>query len=143
MRVDARRDTGAVPGPRALRVLRATAVFAALFGVTSIAAGLRVLVGGADAGAIVPFVLWFNFLAGFAYVATAYGLWHARRWSACAALALAIGTGLVFMAFGIHVVAGAAFEARTVIAMSLRTGAWGVIAAISSWLIVRRNEHRP
>ena len=31
------------------------------------------------AGAIVPFVLWFNFIGGFAYVACGLGLWGRRR----------------------------------------------------------------
>ena len=34
------------------------------------------------AGHYVPFVLWFNFLAGFAYIVAGVGLWMRRRWAA-------------------------------------------------------------
>jgi hypothetical protein len=123
----------------AAAALRTAAACAGLFGVLTIGAGARALFGGAEVGAAVPFVLWFNFLAGFVYVAAAYGLWRLRRWAALLALALAIGTGLVFMAFGIHVTAGGAFETRTVIAMTLRTLGWGAIAGLSALLLLRRS----
>jgi hypothetical protein len=132
--------TGA--GTRQRLILRALSVGVGAFGVTTVAAGSGVLFGGADAGRIVPFVLWFNFLAGFAYVADAFGLWHARRWAPKLALAITLATGLVFMAFGLHVIAGGAFETRTVIAMTLRTLTWGAVAAISALLLSRRSEHR-
>jgi hypothetical protein len=55
---------------------------AAAFGALTIASGGRALFGGGTEGNVVPFVLWFNFLAGFAYVAAAAGLWRAARWGA-------------------------------------------------------------
>jgi hypothetical protein len=121
--------------------LRALSVFAALFGAATVMAGGRVLFGDADAGHVVGFVLWFNFLAGFIYLVDAWGLWLARRWAAPLALAITIATGLAFMGFGMHVVAGGEFETRTVLAMSLRTLAWAAIAGISAWLLSRRSEH--
>ena len=48
-----------------------SAVVAIVFGLATVISGGRALFGGADMGAVVPFVLWFNFLAGFAYVAGA------------------------------------------------------------------------
>jgi len=59
--------------------VRAAAVAAIVFGVATIGAGGDVLFGdGAKAaGNVVGFVLWFNFLAGFAYVA-AGGPFEAR-----------------------------------------------------------------
>ena len=64
-------------------LLRAAAVVALLFGVLTIVSGGRTLFGGEAvrqaAGAIVPFVLWFNFAAGFAYVVAGLGLWGRRR----------------------------------------------------------------
>ena len=53
----------------------AVATLAGAFGVATVAKGTQVLFGSAvarvDAGHYVPFVLWFNFLAGFADVAAA------------------------------------------------------------------------
>jgi hypothetical protein len=118
--------------------LRVAAVVAVLFGAATVASGGHVLFGGgaAAAGSYVPFVVWFNFLAGFAYVAAGVGLWREQRWVVPLAVALAALTGLVFVAFGWHVVAGGAFEMRTVAAMSLRTVLWAVIAALA-WFSVR------
>jgi hypothetical protein len=109
-------------------------VVAVLFGVLTIVSGGRTLFGGESvrqaAGAIVPFVLWFNFGAGFAYVIAGVGLWGQRRWSVPLAIAIAVATALVFAAFGVHAWSGGAYEARTVGAMVLRTLAWVAIAWI-------------
>jgi uncharacterized membrane protein (DUF2068 family) len=83
-------------------------------------------------------VLWFNFLAGFAYVAAGVGLWRERRWAAWLALVVAAATALVFAAFGAHVLAGGEYEVRTVVAMSLRTLVWAAIAGIA--LAARRRR---
>ncbi len=124
------------------RLLRAAAVVAVLFGLATIASGGNALFGGAAArqaaGAFVPFVLWFNFLAGFAYVAAGAGLWLGRRWGAFLALALAGATLLVFAAFGVHVLRGGAYEMRTVGAMTLRSLVWVAIG----WLAWRRTPRR-
>lgn len=106
---------------------------AGVFGIATVVSGGRVLFGPepvrAAAGQVVPFVLWFNFLAGFAYLAAAAGLARARRWGALLSLGIAAATALVFLAFGAHVLRGGAFEARTAAAMTLRTAAWAAIAA--------------
>ena len=113
----------------------AIALIAVVFGLLTIREGGAILFGDeaarTAAGNYVLFVLWFNFLAGFAYVVAAVGLWMRRRWAAGLAVAIAVSTALVFAAFGAHVYGGAAFEMRTVIAMSFRTGIWVVIAVIA------------
>ena len=110
------------------------------FGLLTIRAGGTVLFGSAAArsaaGHYVPFVLWFNFLAGFAYVIAGVGLWLERRWAAWLAGVVAAATALVFAAFGVHVLAGGAYELRTVVAMSLRTLVWTAIAVVA--LLARR-----
>lgn len=57
------------------------------FGVATVLEGGHVLFGGAEAraaaGDFVPFVLWFNFAAGFAYVAAGVGALLGRRWAVC------------------------------------------------------------
>jgi len=54
--------------------LKVLAVIAMAFGALTVFSGGRALFGDAQAraavGNAVPFVLWFNFLAGFAYVLT-------------------------------------------------------------------------
>jgi hypothetical protein len=123
---------------------RALAIVAAVFGVATIRAGGSVLFGdGAQAaGHVVGFVLWFNFLAGFAYVVAAAGLWMRRHWSAQLALAIAAATVLVFGAFGIHVAAGGAFEARTAWAMTLRSVVW-ILIALLAFSAIRREDPAP
>lgn len=105
------------------------------FGLLTLREGGAVLfVDGAArqaAGHYVSFVLWFNFLAGFAYIAAGVGLWMRRRWAAWLALAIAVATALVFLAFGVHVALGGAWEQRTVVAMTLRTLIWVGIATIA------------
>ncbi|MCC6472825.1 MAG: hypothetical protein IT514_03675 [Burkholderiales bacterium] len=121
---------GAVgPGAGSGTGLRAAAVFVAVFGALTILAGGSTLFGEAAAGgSYVPFVVWFNFLAGFAYLAAAIGLWRARRWAAWLAIALAAFTVAVFGAFGVHIAAGGAFETRTVWAMAARSAIWIAVA---------------
>jgi hypothetical protein len=120
--------------------VRIAAVVAVVFGAATVASGGNVLFGGgaAAAGSYVPFVVWFNFLAGFFYIAAGFGLWRQRRWAAWLAVALAVLTALVFAAFGWHVAAGGAFEPRTVAAMTLRTLVWTATAALAIRLLTSR-----
>lgn len=108
------------------------AVFAGLFGALSLKSGGEVLfVDGAGreaAGDFVPFVVWFNFLAGFAYIAGAAGLALWRSWITPLAFSIAVLTIAVFIAFGVHVLAGGAYEMRTVGAMTFRSLVWLGIA---------------
>lgn len=90
------------------------------------------------AGNYVPFVLWFNFVAGFAYVIAGAGLWLRQRWAVWLAVAIAVATALMFAAFGVHVFSGGLYEQRTLIAMSLRTLVWVAIAAIARRRIMLR-----
>jgi hypothetical protein len=111
------------------------AIVAVLFGLMTIKSGGSVLFIDGEArraaGNYVDFVLWFNFTAGFFYVATGIGIWLKKAWAPAAAIALATLTLLVFGAFGIHVFNGGGYEQRTVVAMSLRTLVWVTIAVIS------------
>lgn len=113
----------------------AISLVAVAFGLLTLKEGGAILFGGeaarAAAGNYVPFVLWFNFLAGFAYVVAGIGLWLRQSWAVGLAIIIAAATALTFAAFGIHVFSGGAFEPRTVVAMSLRTLVWATIAAIA------------
>lgn len=119
----------------------AAAMAAAAFGVATVIAGGRVLFGGESAraaGAYVPFVVAFNFAAGFAYVAAAAGLALRRAWTPRLAAVIAGATVLVFVAFGVHVATGGAFEARTVGAMAIRSIFWIAFAAAAARLVPTR-----
>lgn len=120
---------------RRLVLVRVLAGVGIVFGLMTLREGGAVLfVDGAAreaAGDYVPFVLWFNFLAGFAYVATGFGLWFGRPWAVRAALGIAMATLLVFGALGVYVVAGGAYETRTLIAMTVRSTVWAIIGAIA------------
>ena len=106
----------------------AAALAAIVFGVVTVAVGGTTLIGGpaekAAAGNIVPFVLWFNFLAGFGYVVTGYGMLRWERWAAQSAAAIAAATVAVFIALGIHIWVGGPFEMRTIGAMAFRSLVW-------------------
>jgi hypothetical protein len=106
------------------------------FGAATVVAGGRVLFGPVEArlaaGHYVPWVLWFNFAAGFAYVAAAVGIALQRRWAGVLSAAIAAGTTLVAAALALHVATGGAYERRTVEAMTLRTVVW-VAVALWAW----------
>lgn len=114
--------------------LRTSAVVALIFGVLTIISGGRTLFNAAaqqQAGNYVPYVLWFNFLAGFAYVIAGIGLWLQQRWSIWLASVIAAATLLVFATFGFQIWAGGAYEMRTVGAMGLRAVVWLLIVAVA------------
>lgn len=123
---------------------RLIGVVAILFGVLTIREGGAVLFWSEEArsaaGDYVPFVLWFNFLAGFAYVIAGLGLFALRRWSAILALAIAVATVIMFIAFGIHIAAGGAFEQRTIVAMSMRTLLWVVFSWLAHRSLIRAQK---
>ncbi len=114
---------------------RALALVAVAFGLLTLKSGGAVLFGDGAArvaaGAYVPFVLWFNFLAGFAYLAAGVGLWGRRPWAARLAAVIAVSTLAVYGLLGLHIGAGGAYETRTVIAMGIRSAVWTAIALIA------------
>lgn len=120
----------------------AVAMFVILFGLLTLKEGGSVLfIDGAArqaAGQYVAFVLWFNFIAGFAYVLAGAGLWMKRRWAAWLAMTVFTTTVITFVAFGLHIYVGGAYEQRTVIAMSLRTLIWATVTVIAWNRILRR-----
>jgi hypothetical protein len=111
------------------------AIAAIVFGVVTVLTGGRELFGSLesriDFGNVVPFVLWFNFLAGFVYIVAGAGLLLCRRWAVCISLFVAVSTILVFVAFGVHVIGGGAFERRTVGALTIRSLFWIAVTIVS------------
>jgi hypothetical protein len=116
------------------RWLGPVAAFVILFGAMTIQEGGSVLFiegqSRAAAGHYVPWVVWFNFLAGFAYIATGIGLWRRALWAPRLAAVLAAGTLLVFAALGVHIATGHAFEVKTLAAMTVRSGLWVTVTVL-------------
>jgi len=115
--------------------IKAAAAVGIVFGLLTIVSGGNALFGDAAAraavGNAVPFVLWFNFAAGFAYVAAGAGLLFGRRWGLWLSVAILVATILVFIAFGVHAQQGGLYEMRTVGAMVLRICVWAMIAFLA------------
>ena len=107
-------------------------VIAVMFGLLTIKSGGSVLfIDGAArqaAGNYVPFVLWFNFLAGFVYVITGAGLWLQRQWAVKLSFLIVIATFIVYVVLGLYILGGGLYEIRTIIAMGFRTIIWAFIA---------------
>jgi uncharacterized membrane protein (DUF2068 family) len=105
------------------------------FGLLTIKEGGTILFGDevarAAAGSYVSFVVYFNFLAGFAYVVAGAGLWRGHRWALWLGIAIALASLFVFAALVVHINSGGAYEKRTVIALSLRILVWLTISAIA------------
>jgi len=117
------------------RNLKWMAIAAIVFGVVTVLTGSRALFGSlesrADFGNAVPFVLRFNFLAGFVYIVAGAGLLLCRRWAVYTSLFIAVSTILVFVAFGVHVIGGGAFERRTIGALTIRSLFWVAVTILS------------
>jgi len=118
------------------------ALVAVLFGMMTIKSGGQVLSGNEAAveaaGHYVPFVLWFNFTAGFVYLIAGVGIAMRKPWAAVLAMLIAASTLLVFAAFGLHIFADGAYETRTVAAMTLRSTVWTVISILVYRQLIRR-----
>ncbi len=111
------------------------AIIAVAFGALTLFSGGRNLFDDAviaTAGNTIPFVLWFNFLAGFAYIFAGYLLW---QWKLCGVRLSAVIAGatlLVFLAMGIYVIQfDGLYNAKTVGAMVIRSSVWLLIAVLA------------
>lgn len=105
---------------------------AVVFGLLTVVSGGRALFGGVDMGAVVPWVLWFNFLAGFAYVLAGFGLWRGVAWAKPLSIGIFAATAAVGLDFAAYALRGGVYELRTAGAMALRVAAWGWIAWVAA-----------
>ncbi len=126
--------TGKSEQPRS-RIISVAAIVAVLFGALTVFSGGSVIffTGPAQAaGNYVPFVVWFNFFAGFAYILAGIGLYQNRGWAIFLSMAIAVATLLIFAALGLYVLQGGAFEMRTVFAMIFRSAVWVTISMLAN-----------
>ncbi|MCE5972625.1 hypothetical protein LZA78_03935 [Sinirhodobacter sp. WL0062] len=117
--------------------LRVAGGVALVFGALTLFSGGAALFGGKDMGAVVHFVLWFNFLAGFAYMVAGWGLWAGRRYARPLSLAVFLASLGVGAALAFHIAGGGAYEMRTLGAMSLRILIWAVLALVALRVLPR------
>jgi len=117
------------------RTLKIAAGVAILFGLLTVLSGGRALFGNeaarAAVGDAVPFVLWFNFIAGFAYVVAGFGLFRRHSPAVWTSIGILVTTFLVMLAFALHIAQDGAYEMRTVGAMILRIGVWATISFVA------------
>ncbi|PCH74697.1 MAG: hypothetical protein COC12_03545 [Rhodobacteraceae bacterium] len=125
-------STSASQKPKWLLVLAAIAI---VFGAMTVFSGGRVLFGPreaqAAAGNYVPYVVWFNFLAGFAYILAGIGIWFRTKCAKRLAMGILGATVAIGVVFGVHVASGGAYEMRTVGALIFRAAVWaGIVVAL-------------
>lgn len=112
----------------------AISIFTILFGIATIKQGGAVALFNDEArrsaGNYVPFVVWFNFVVGFAYVIAGVQLLRGKKGVHKLASMIAVATLLVFAAFGAWVMIGHPFEIRTIAAMTFRSVFWVIFAVI-------------
>ncbi|PRY21857.1 hypothetical protein CLV78_108129 [Aliiruegeria haliotis] len=103
-------------------------VAAMAFGALTFLSGGTVLWGPqsvrAAAGDIVLPVVWFNALSGLAYMVAGAGIALRRRWASALATMVAVAIALMLGVLVAMIIAGVAWEMRTLIAMSVRLGFW-------------------
>lgn len=122
--------------------LTIVAIIAILFGIATIKEGGTVLFteeGKLGAGHYVPFVLWFNFIAGFAYIMAGASMLKLKSCSKKLASVIAAATTIVFILLGVHIYNGGLYELRTLIAMTIRSTLWIFIAIVT----LRANVLKP
>ncbi len=112
------------------------AAFVAIaFGLLTLKEGGLILFGPVQyaeaAGRYVPFVLWFNFVAGFFYILAGVCIFRQRRAGAILSMLIAVLTIGVFGAFAVHIILDGAYEQRTLVAMSVRSVVWIVLAVFA------------
>lgn len=107
--------------------LTLVALFAILFGLLTIKEGGTVLFteqGKVSAGHYVPFVLWFNFIAGFFYVLAGIAMFRGKSCVKKLSAVIAGSNIIIFLLLGIYIFNGGLYEQRTVIAMTARSLIW-------------------
>lgn len=109
-------------------------IIAVLFAALTLFKSGQILFGPQSArdavGDFVPFVVQFNFVAGFAYLLAGIGIFLGRRWALGMSALIALATLVTTVFFARHLLAGGAFEMQTVGALGIRSLFWIVVSLI-------------
>ncbi len=91
-------------------------------------------------GNYVLFVVVANFICGFIYLSSAYGLIKKKRWSTYL-LFLSVGILIViFIGLWMHINSGGLYETQTIKAMLFRISISSLFAWLSSYLINKKSD---
>ncbi len=113
---------------------RLAALLAIILGLLSIKEGGSVLLGLATKSyTILPWLVWYNVVLGFASVIVGAGLWREREGSIKPATLILTLHGLVLLILIILFAFKAPVSLISIMAMLLRTSAWIVIIALLRW----------
>ena len=124
--------------PHSTRIVQITAAtVAVLFGIATLFAGSRVLLGS-DPGYVVfrPLVIY-NTIMGLAYLAAGVTIWRSVNVGRYAAGAIFLLNLLVLVGIIVVYRSGGAVAVDSLRAMTLRTGFWLVLFLTISWLVWR------
>ena len=119
------------------------AAFLTLFGLLTVFMGGAVIFNlfgiRAIEGNYVLFVVWANWICGFAYLIAAYGLVNHKRWTSKLLFAAFLLLMITFAAFIMHIQSGGIYERKTIFAMTFRTIITLAIA-ITAYFIISKNK---
>jgi hypothetical protein len=73
-------------------------------------------------GDYVPFIVWTNFIAGFLYLISAYGLFKAQNWAFWIMLGTILFLMIALIVLALYINYGGVFEIKNVGAMMIRIG---------------------
>jgi len=91
----------------------------------------------AKEGNYVPFIVWTNFLAGWAYLMAAYGFIKEKKWTFGLLISFLVILIAAFVGLKMHIEAGGIYEERTVKAMMFRMAVTAVMSMIAFFTINR------
>lgn len=106
-------------------------LFIILFSFATVFSGGKALfseAGRTAAGEIVPYVLWYNFIAGFFYFVAGVAILKQHSCAKKVSSVLALTSSVVLIFLGVHILSGKAYETRTLVAMMFRSVFWVVVA---------------
>lgn len=94
----------------------------------------------AKEGNYVPFIVWTNQLAGWAYLVAVYGFITKQKWTFRILLSVLIVLVIAFIGLKMHINAGGIFEEKTVKAMMFRMTITAVMAGIAYFTINKNKK---
>lgn len=125
--------------PQTVRIVQIiAAAVAVLFGVATLFAGGRVLLGSDPGYAVFRPLLIFNTAMGIAYLAAGVAVWRSLRTGRYAAGAIFLLNLLVLAGIVLLYRSGGSVAVDSLRAMTLRTVVWLVLFVVVSWLVRSR-----
>jgi hypothetical protein len=121
--------------PLAVRIVRwLTGGVAAVFGVATLVAGGRVLLGGDPGYQTFPPLLVYNTTMGLAYLAVGIMIWRSPRLGRAGARAIFMLNVVALITIVLVYSAGGGVAVDSLQAMSFRTGVWMALFLSAAWL---------